>query len=70
MSFTRHGAPGQDMSGVLNLPLGSRAGFRAVAYDGLDGGYIDNIATGEKDVNDVSVAGARHLCRSIPPTAG
>jgi outer membrane receptor protein involved in Fe transport len=59
MSFTRRGAPGHDTSGVLNLPLGSRAAFRAVAYRALDGGYINNIATGEKDVNDVRVTGAR-----------
>jgi outer membrane receptor protein involved in Fe transport len=58
-SLTRRGDPGHDTSAVLNLPLGSSVAFRGTAYRALEGGYIDNLATGEKDVNDVRVSGGR-----------
>lgn len=58
-SLTRRGDPGHDTSGVFNLPVGDAVAIRAVGYRALEGGYIDNLATGGKDINDVRVTGAR-----------
>ena len=57
--LTWHGAGSRDISGVANLPLGSNAAVRAVGYHSYEGGYIDNSATGERDVNGVRVTGGR-----------
>ena len=58
-TVTWHGDAGYDLSGVLNAPLGSSAALRVVGYRSREGGYVDNRATGEKDVNDVDVRGGR-----------
>ena len=58
-SATWHGDLGYDASAVINAPLGGNAALRAVAYHAREGGYIDNVATGEKDVNDIGVTGGR-----------
>jgi len=58
-SLTGHGDPGHDASAMVNLPLGSTLAIRGVAYHAREGGYIDNLATAKKDVNDVRVTGAR-----------
>ncbi|HET9335716.1 MAG TPA: TonB-dependent receptor [Sphingomicrobium sp.] len=58
-SVTWHGDPGYDASAVLNAPVGSGVAFRAVGYHAREGGYIDNVATGEKDINDVTITGGR-----------
>ena len=59
LSVTWHGDPGYDASGMLNLPIGSRAALRAVGYRAVEGGYIDNLATGENDINDIETTGGR-----------
>lgn len=56
---TWHGDAGYDLSGMLNAPLGSSAALRVVGYRSREGGYVDNRATGEKDINDVDIRGAR-----------
>ena len=58
-TVTWHGDAGYDLSGMLNAPMGSAAALRVVGYRSREGGYVDNRATGEKDVNDVDVRGAR-----------
>ncbi|HYC94340.1 MAG TPA: TonB-dependent receptor, partial [Sphingomicrobium sp.] len=58
-SVTWHGDPGYDASAVINAPLGGSIAIRGLAYHAREGGYIDNIATGEKDINDIAVAGGR-----------
>ena len=58
-SITHRGDPGHDTSAVFNLPIGDAVAIRAVGYRALEGGYIDNSATGRKDINDVRVTGAR-----------
>ena len=58
-SVTWHGDLGYDASAVLNAPLGDRIALRGVAYHAREGGYIDNLATGEKDINDIEVTGGR-----------
>ena len=54
-----HGDPGYDVSGVLNAPVTDWSAVRLVAYRAREGGYVDNIATGEDDINDVEVTGGR-----------
>jgi iron complex outermembrane recepter protein len=58
-SITWHGDPGYDLSGVLNVPITDGSALRLVAYHAREGGYVDNIATGERDINDVEVTGGR-----------
>ena len=58
-SATWHGDLGYDASAVLNAPLGANIAFRGVAYHAREGGYIDNVATGETDINDIDVTGGR-----------
>jgi len=58
-SLTWHGDPGYDASAVINAPFGEQVAIRGVAYHGREGGYIDNVATGEKDINEIGVTGGR-----------
>jgi outer membrane receptor protein involved in Fe transport len=58
-SVTWHGNLGYDASAVVNAPLGSNVAVRGVAYHAREGGYIDNVATGEEDINDIGVTGGR-----------
>lgn len=59
-SHTRHGEANYSAKGMVNLPLVTDAvALRAVAYHTYQGGYIDNIATGEKNQNDATTTGAR-----------
>ena len=58
-SATWHGDLGHDASAVINAPLGDNVALRGVAYHAREGGYIDNVATGEKDINDIGVTGGR-----------
>jgi outer membrane receptor protein involved in Fe transport len=58
-SLTWHGDLGYDASAVLNAPFGDNVALRGVAYHAREGGYIDNVATGEKDINDIGVTGGR-----------
>ena len=58
-SLTWHGELGYDASAVLNAPFGDNFALRGVAYRAREGGYIDNIATSEKDINNVGVSGGR-----------
>lgn len=58
-SVTWHGDPGYDASAVINAPLGGDLALRGVGYHAREGGYIDNSATGEKDINDIAVTGGR-----------
>ena len=59
VSVTWHGDPGYDASGVLNAPFGDAAALRLVGYHSREGGYIDNLSTGENDINSVDVTGGR-----------
>jgi outer membrane receptor protein involved in Fe transport len=59
-SMTAHGDSGNSMSGVVNVPIvADRLALRAIAYRRDDGGYIDNVESGQLDVNDVTTSGAR-----------
>ena len=60
LSNTRHGGANYSVKGMVNLPLVEDViALRAVAYRSDTSGYIDNVVTGEKDVNDAQTTGAR-----------
>ncbi len=60
VSSTRHGGVGYDIAAAVNMPLAQdKAALRASAYQVHDGGYIDSVRTGEKDVNRSNVSGGR-----------
>jgi outer membrane receptor protein involved in Fe transport len=64
-SLTRHGAPGGDLAGMLNLPLATdRAALRLVGYADSEGGYIDDLARGLEDVNRTRTFGGRAALRA------
>jgi outer membrane receptor protein involved in Fe transport len=50
---------GWSASGALNVPLTSSFAMRASAVYRTDPGYIDNVRTGERDVNSVTTKGGR-----------
>ena len=57
---TRHGRPGADVSGMVNLPLATgHLALRVVGYDSVDGGYIDDAGRRLRDVNRTKVHGGR-----------
>lgn len=58
-SLTWHGDPSYDLSGTINAPIADNVALRAVGYHARDGGYVDNRATGERDINNVRVNGGR-----------
>jgi Outer membrane receptor proteins, mostly Fe transport len=61
VSMTWHGNPGYDASGAINLPLGNRAALRIAGYQAREGGYIDNLATGDEDINSIDTTGGRAI---------
>ncbi|MDZ7825365.1 MAG: TonB-dependent receptor [Gammaproteobacteria bacterium] len=56
---TEDGSGSYTSHGVLNLPVSDRFALRGVAYNVANGGYIDNIHSGEEDYNDENIAGGR-----------
>lgn len=67
VTATRHGAPGGDLAGMVNLPLATgKLGLRAVAYGVHDGGYIDDPSRGLADINSVDTVGGRLALRAAP----
>ncbi|WP_454886913.1 TonB-dependent receptor domain-containing protein [Sphingomonas oryzagri] len=70
VSTTAHGAPGGDGSAMLNLPVvDDTVALRLVGYASTDGGYIDNITTGRKNINRTYTEGGRAALR-IEPGSG
>ncbi|MDF2901330.1 MAG: TonB-dependent receptor, partial [Phenylobacterium sp.] len=60
LSTVSHGGDGYSLKGLVNLPLiTDRVAVRASAYYTQTPGYIDNVLTGEKDVNDGLARGGR-----------
>ncbi|WP_405226696.1 TonB-dependent receptor [Lentisalinibacter sediminis] len=56
---TEDGSGSYSGHGILNLPVNDRFALRGVAYNVSNGGYIDNIYTGEEDYNDENILGGR-----------
>jgi outer membrane receptor protein involved in Fe transport len=66
ISFTEHGDPGADVSGIVDLPLSDTLGLRTVGYRVREGGYIDDRLRGKDDVNRVDTVGGRMWLRFTP----
>lgn len=66
-ALTAHGAPSGDAAIVANLPLvdGTLA-LRAVGYGGFDGGYVDDLLRGRRDINRTFTRGLRATLRWRP----
>lgn len=56
---TEDGSASYQGHGVINLPVNDRFALRGVAYNLANGGYIDNIYSGEDDYNDETITGGR-----------
>lgn len=64
VSTITHGSSGYTFKGLVNTPVVTDTfAVRASAYYTEFGGYIDNILTGENDVNDGSTKGVRLAAR-------
>jgi len=50
---------GYNLRGAINLPLDEAIAVRASAFTRKEAGYIDNVRTGEKDVNSSRISGGR-----------
>ncbi|MGY4397129.1 iron complex outermembrane receptor protein [Sphingomonas sp. UYAg733] len=67
LAFTEHGKPGGDAGALVNLPISDDTlALRALAYGGIDGGYIDDRGRGLTDVNRVETIGGRAALRAAP----
>jgi outer membrane receptor protein involved in Fe transport len=53
------GEYGWNANGTVNVPLGSNFAVRASAFTRTDPGYVDNVRTGQDDVNKVKSDGGR-----------
>lgn len=61
------GGDGYTVRGMANLPLvADRLAVRAVAYDEVRAGYVDNIALRQDDINESRVYGGRLLVDFTP----
>lgn len=56
-------------SGLVNLPAGDHAAFRVSGFYRNEDGWIDNVADGEKNVNDLQSYGGRIAARFKPTDA-
>jgi iron complex outermembrane recepter protein len=66
LSTTSHGDEGYAVNGMINLPIASdKFAIRAVGYSRQDGGFIDDVARGLKDINQATVEGGRVLARLV-----
>jgi outer membrane receptor protein involved in Fe transport len=65
LSNTAHGAAGGDLAAMVNLPVvDGTLGVRAVGYRSIEGGYIEDVGRGLKDVNRNRLAGGRLTVRA------
>lgn len=58
-SDVEHGEFGYGVRGAVNIALTDTIALRASAFTRRDPGYVDNVTTGGKDVNQVDVSGWR-----------
>ncbi|HWK36809.1 TonB-dependent receptor [Sphingomonas sp.] len=70
LSTTRSGGTSYDASAVVNAPLVTdKVAVRASGYYSRDGGYFDNVVTGEKNVDRGEVYGGRVDLLAAPTDA-
>ncbi|MFT7219260.1 MAG: iron complex outermembrane receptor protein [Candidatus Azotimanducaceae bacterium] len=56
---TEDGSSSYTGHGIVNIPVSDRFAIRALGFNIENGGYVDNIYTGEDDYNDESTFGGR-----------
>lgn len=60
ISFTEHGRVSYNVAAAVSAPLATdKIAVRASGYYSRDGGYVDNVALGEKDVGRARIYGGR-----------
>lgn len=59
VSGTQDGATNYDVAAAANVPIASTLALRASGFESHDGGYIDNVARDENNVNRSDVYGGR-----------
>ena len=55
----QHGDAGYGVRGAINVPISDTLAIRASAFTRRDPGYVDNVTTRERDVNQADVFGGR-----------
>ena len=61
-----HGSETYGFKGAVNIPvIDDRLAVRATGYYTDKGGYIDNVLTGEQDINDGTIKGMRLSTRAL-----
>jgi len=66
LASTRHGADSYAVNGMVNVPIAiDKFAVRAVAYSREDGGFVDEVSRGVKDVNKTTVDGGRLMARLV-----
>lgn len=59
-SFTDNGGQNSEFDGALNVPIiEDKAAIRFVGYYSDEDGFVDDVVSGDKDVNDVETSGGR-----------
>jgi iron complex outermembrane recepter protein len=56
-NYVDGGGPGYTVRGSVNVPISDTFAIRASAFSRRDGGYVDNLWTGQHDVNSDDVYG-------------
>ena len=66
-STVKHGDAGYQVNGMINIPIiKEQLALRVVAFKRDDPGFVDNIAYGKDDINDVDTEGGRVSIRWTP----
>ena len=66
LSSIRHGSGGYTFKGLINAPVAEdKFAIRASAYYTDFGGYINNVATGEHNINDGTTKGLKLAARAV-----
>jgi iron complex outermembrane recepter protein len=66
-SSVRYGDEGYQVNGMVNVPIiKDQLALRVVAFKRDDPGFIDNVAVGKNDINDVDTEGGRVILRWTP----
>ncbi|MBN8844610.1 MAG: TonB-dependent receptor [Sphingomonadales bacterium] len=67
IAFTDHGASSRDGAAMLNIPIAADiAGLRIVAYQSVDGGYIEDVRRNLSNINRSKISGGRAALRVTP----
>lgn len=67
LTGVQHGQPSIDGGAIVNVPLvDDRLAFRGLAFGSVEGGYIDDLGRGLRDVNRVRTVGGRGALRFDP----